>query len=143
MWRAGVSLVTWFQLRDSAAKGRPHGAVFESGLYYLCEAGLGCDSPKPSLESFRFPFVAFRTGGRALVWGRTPGGGAGKVIVEQLVGTQWREVATLRTHGGGIFKGRPRRHGGGPLRARLAASGEPSNPFSLVRPPDRPVNPFG
>ena len=24
MWRAGVSLVTWFQLRDTATEGRPH-----------------------------------------------------------------------------------------------------------------------
>jgi hypothetical protein len=143
MWRAGVSLVTWFQLRDSAARGRPHNDVFESGLYYFCEGGLGCDQPKVSLEAFRFPFVAFRSGRHAKVWGRTPAGNAGRVVVDQLVGRRWRAVRSFRARGGGIFEGRVRRHGGGPLRARLQGGSELSIPFSLVRPPDRPVNPFG
>ena len=143
MWRSGVSLVTWFQLRDDDAKGRPHNQVFESGLYEFCAGGLGCDKPKLSFQAFRFPFVAFRSGSHARVWGRTPGGGAGRVVVEQLVGRRWRAVAAYRARGGGIFQGKPRRRGRGPLRARLAKSGEQSLSFSLVRPPDRPVNPFG
>jgi hypothetical protein len=143
MWRAGVSLVTWFQLRDSAAGNRPHNDVFESGLYYRCDGGVACDSPKPSLEAFRFPFVAFRSGGSAKVWGRTPPGHAGKVVVEQLRGRGWRKVKSFRARGSGTFSGRVRRHGRGALRARLRDGGEQSVPFSLVRPPDRPVNPFG
>jgi hypothetical protein len=143
MWRSGVSLVTWFQLRDDDAKGRPHNEVFESGLYDFCAGGLGCDRPKLSFQAFRFPFVAFRSGRRAHVWGRTPGGRAGRVVVDQLVGRGWRTVAAYRARGNGIFQGEPRRRGGGPFRARLSRGGEQSLPFSLVRPPDRPVNPFG
>jgi hypothetical protein len=143
MWHSGVGLVTWFQLRDDDAEGRPHSSVFESGLYEFCAGGLGCDKPKPSLQAFRFPFVAFRSGGRVQVWGRTPPGSTGRVVVEQLVGQTWRPVRTYRVHRDGIFRGKPRRRGRGPLRARLSQSNELSVPFSLVRPPDRPVNPFG
>jgi hypothetical protein len=32
MWRSGVSLVTWFKLRDDATLGRPNSATFQSGL---------------------------------------------------------------------------------------------------------------
>jgi hypothetical protein len=143
MWRAGVSLVTWFQLRDSAAQGRPHSDVFESGLYYLCDGGVGCDQPKISFEAFRFPLVAFRSGRYASVWGRTPGGRPGSVIVDQQRGRRWRAVGAFRAGVDGIFEGRVRRRGGGPLRARLYRENEYSIPFSLVRPADLPVNPFG
>jgi hypothetical protein len=143
MWHAGVSLVTWFQLRDDESKGRPHNEVFESGLYEFCAGGLGCDRPKLSLQAFRFPFVAFRTGRYARVWGRTPTSGRGTVIIEQLTGRGWRTVGRLRARKGGIFEGRRRRHADGPLRARLKSGGELSVQFSLHRPADRPVNPFG
>jgi hypothetical protein len=143
MWRAGVSLVTWFQLRDDNADGRPHNEIFESGLYNFCAGGLGCDRPKLSHQAFRFPFVAFRSGARVRIWGRTPAGGAGSVIVDQFAGRRWRAVGAFRARGDGIFEGRARRRGRGPLRARIYRSIEQSLPFSLVRPPDRPVNPFG
>ena len=69
MWYAGVSLVTWYRLRD----GPPDGPV-QSGLWFRCTDGIACDAPKPSsLKAFRFPFVAFRSGKRHVrVWGRTP-----------------------------------------------------------------------
>jgi hypothetical protein len=143
MWHSGVSLVTWFQLRDDDAKGRPHNQVFQSGLYYFCAGGLGCAGPKPSLQAFRFPFVAFRSSRHVRVWGRTPGSGAGRVVVEQLAGRRWRTIGVFRARKDGIFEGRRRRRGRGPLRARLKRGGELSVQFSLVRPPDRPVNPFG
>ena len=38
---------------------------------------------------------------------------------------------------------RPSKLGRGKLRARMVKSGEGSISFSLRRPPDRPVNPFG
>jgi hypothetical protein len=143
MWSAGVSVVTWFQLRDDFANGRPHNQVFQSGLYSFCAGGLGCDQPKLSLTAFRFPFVAFRSRGRALIWGRTPGGRPGSVIIDQLVGKRWRAVGAPRARGGGIFKARVRLRGRGRLRARIYRGSDASVPFSLVRPPDRPVNPFG
>ena len=143
MWQSGVSLVTWFQLRDDAANGRPDNQVFQSGLYLRCSAGLACDSPKPALTAFRFPFVAFRFGRRVRVWGRTPAGQAVKVSVQQRTGRRkWRKVAKLRPDGYGIFFRRLRLSRGGALRAVLPG-GEASLGFSLRRPPDRTVSPFG
>lgn len=143
MWRAGVSLVTWFQFRDDAARGRPDNQVFQSGLYSRCNAGLSCDRPKPALKAFRFPFVAFRAGRRVSFWGRTPGGRRGKVIVEQSSGRRWRRVASIGSNRYGIFARRVRTSRHGALRAHLARGNARSLPFSLKRPPDRQVNPFG
>jgi hypothetical protein len=142
MWKAGVSLVTWFKLRDDAANGRPHSDSFESGLYFRCQT-LSCDRPKPALQAFRFPFVAFRNGRRVYFWGRTPSGKRGRVIVEQAVGKRWKRLAQMRTDRYGIFSRRVRTSRKGRLRARLAGGGTQARPFSLRRPPDLPVNPFG
>src|SRR6185503_3520889 len=74
MWRAGVSLASWFQMRD----GFGDGARFADGLYRICPdqpENLNCDKAKISFVSFRFPFVAFRRDrGHVLIWGRTPAG---------------------------------------------------------------------
>jgi hypothetical protein len=143
MWRAGVTQVTWFQLRDEADGGRPHPQVFESGLYFRCAGGLACDRAKPALTAFKFPFVAFRARhGRASVWGRTPGGVRAKVSVEQATRHGWVRLATVKANRRGIFQGRVHRRNSRPLRARLA-NGTTSLPFSLHRPRDRTVNPFG
>jgi hypothetical protein len=143
MWRSGVSLVTWFQLRDDAANGRPNSQVFQSGLYLRCSNGIECDRPKLALNAFRFPFVAFRKGRRVSIWGRTPGGQPASVIVEQAVGGGWRPVIELRTNNVGVFTKRVRARKRGALRARLAGGGPEALPFSLKRPRDRRVNPFG
>jgi hypothetical protein len=140
MWYAGVSLVTWYRLRD----GPPEGPV-QSGLWFRCGGGVACDTPKSaSLKAFRFPFVAFRSGrGRVRVWGRTPDGVAGKVAIERSRKGKWRKLRTLKVGSNGVFRERipgPRK---GSIRARLVASGEKSTGFSLKRPPDMPVNPFG
>jgi hypothetical protein len=143
MWRAGVSQVTWFQLRDEAAGIRPHPQVFESGLYLRCAGGLACDTPKLALTAFRFPFVAFRARkGRASIWGRTPGGVRANVTIEQATRHGWRSFGKVRANPHGIFKRRVRRRNSRPLRARLA-DGTAALPFSLHRPHDRTVNPFG
>jgi hypothetical protein len=143
MWRAGVSLVTWFQLRDDAPEGRPHSQVFQSGLYLRCSGGIECDRPKLALNAFRFPFVAFRKGRRVSIWGRTPSGQPASVIVEQAARGGWRPVAQLNTGSSGVFSGRVRAARRGSLRARLAAGGAEALPFSLKVPRDRRVNPFG
>jgi hypothetical protein len=142
MWQNGVGLVTWFQLRDDARNGQPDRDVFQSGLYFRCASGLRCDRPKPSLRAFRFPFVAFRNGRRVRVWGRTPGGRRGTVIVEQRSGS-WKRLARLRADRSGIFARSLRTSSPGELRARFIGSRDTSAPFSLKRPPDRFVNPFG
>jgi hypothetical protein len=143
MWRAGVSQVTWFQLRDEVDPNRPHSQVFESGLYFRCAGGMGCDTAKPALSAFRVPFVAFRSRrGRASTWGRTPGGVRAQVTIEQATRHGWRRLARVRANGHGIFRHSVRLRGSRPLRARLP-DGTTALPFSLHRPRDRTVNPFG
>jgi hypothetical protein len=140
MWYAGVSLVTWYRLRD----GPPSGPV-QSGLWFRCTSGIACDSPKSrSLQAFRFPFVAFRSGRRQVrVWGRTPDSAAARVAIERSRKGKWRRLRTLRAGSNGVFRKRLRGPRRGSIRARLLGSGEASVGFSLKRPPDMPVNPFG
>ena len=141
-WLNGVDLFTWFQIRDEIKPGVGPGAVYQSGLYFACDRGIECDKPKPGfIDAFRFPFVAYKKGGGALLWGRTPTSKSGKVAIQQRSGGHWGKIGTLRADGDGIFKGRLRRQGGGDLRALY--KGKTSNPFSLKRPKDMPVNPFG
>ena len=98
---------------------------------------------KHSLQAFRFPFVAFREGGGVSVWGRTPSGKSGSVIVERRAGRGWVSVARLRADRNGIFSRRLPRSRATTFRARLVSPSESSIPFSLIVPPDRPTTPFG
>jgi len=145
MWLNGISLVTWFQIRDSQSS-IPGEFVFQSGLYFGCAGGPECWRPKPSLTAFRFPFVAFTSGDRVRIWGRTPWGRPGRVAIERR-GARWKRVVTLKSDRFGIFTRKLRTSRRGFMRARLLpAAGhaaELSVPFSLRRVPDRTVNPFG
>jgi hypothetical protein len=141
MWDAGVSLVTWYRLRD----GPPEGPV-QSGLWYRCAGGIACDTPKrSSLQAFRFPFVAFRAGkGKVRVWGRTPNSNRAKVAIERSAGRKWRRLRTLRSGSNGVFAKRFKGPRNGTLRARVLGKGrETSVGFGLKPVPDRPFNPFG
>ena len=140
MWSSGVSLVTWFEIRDQPSNGS-FPDTFQSGLYFMCAGGIGCDRPKPTLEAFRFPFVAYKKGKKVLIWGRTPFGKRGKVTIEQKSGRKFKKLKTLKTNGHGLFTKTLRAKGGGDLRAKLGK--ENSIPFSLKVPADRPGNPFG
>ncbi len=133
MWDQGVSLVTWFLLRDSSG-------AFESGLYFRGSDGVASDTPKLALTAFRFPFVAFRESKTNSIWfwGRSPYGHI-QVIVEQQVTGRWRLVTRMGPNRHGLFSGRfhstARK---GFLRARLVDGKDAAVPFSLVVPPDRP-----
>ena len=149
MWQQRVSLVIWFKVRDDGQRGGDQ-LYHQSGLYFHCAAGWSCSEPKRSFTAFRFPFVAFRAGGRVRVWGRTPSSSSGDVIVEQRRRRGgWRRVRRLRAGRHGIFSARPRTRAKGALRARIptarAASGrgERSLPFKLMKTPDVPVRVFG
>jgi hypothetical protein len=131
MWADGVSLVTWFQVRDQPFAT----SYYQSGLWYLS------GKQKPALRAFRFPFLALPRGGRVFVWGRTPAGGQGRVAVEWSGGGAWRKVATLVPDRYGVFHALLRAPVHGRLRARV--SGEASLPFALTPVPDLRVNPFG
>ena len=138
MWSAGVSLVTWFTLRDQPYATSP----YQSGLYYA-GATFALDRPKPALTAFRFPFVAFSSAAGISVWGRTPRGAAGRVLVQQYGPTGWHRVAVLEANRVGIFTDELRTGAQGPLRAVFESSDATSLPFSLVGVPDRAYEPFG
>ena len=141
LWHDGVELVTWFQIRDAVD---PPLGVFQSGLYLRCDGGLACDRPKPMIAAFRFPFTAYRSAGRVKVWGRTPSGRRGIVIVEQRRGARWVRIARLRSDANGIFERvRLKPRGAGDMRARVVGNTRASAAFSLTRVRDQAVNPFG
>lgn len=125
MWKQGVSLVTWHPLRDYTSKG----LTWQSGLYFACAGGETCDQPKPTLQAFRFPFVAYRAGPRFLVWGRAPEGDQ-EVTVEHRDKDTWKPIATLAADAHGVFGGGIESAAlGGDLRARYGP--EVSRPFRV------------
>jgi hypothetical protein len=136
MWTAGVSLVTWFRLSDDAVDASP----YQSGLYYHAD-NLATARPKLSLRAFRFPFIAFRERRGVLIWGRTPNSKPQRVVLEQRRSGRWRGLSVVKADRYGIFRATVRTSGAGPLRARVP--GDAAVPFSLVRPPDHVVDPFG
>ncbi len=147
-WAAGATSFTWFLLRDEARaperSSASPGTNFDSGLFNRCANGPACDTPKPALQAFRFPFVAYADNrGRVSIWGRTPTGVRRTVRIEQKVGGGYVKIATVKADGYGIIQRQlslPRGRRGA-LRART--SGGASPPFSLKVPPERPVEPFG
>jgi hypothetical protein len=138
-WRARVSHFFWYSLRDSQREpNEAFGESLESGLYYR-GATLELDQPKPFLNAFRFPFVAY-PGERGLAfWGRTPNGGRREVTIQIWKGRRWRTVEVVQANGQGVFNGvAPTQYGSrkrGSARARFA--NEASIPFSM-----RPVKDF-
>jgi hypothetical protein len=138
MWNAGVSLVTWFTLRDQPLATSP----YQSGLYFL-GSSFAHDRPKPAFTAFRFPFVAFPSSKSIAVWGRTPAGVHGTVLVEQHGASGWKQIAVLQANRVGIFSAKLRSTGRGPLRALFPSEQAVSLSFSLVSPPDHAYQPFG
>jgi hypothetical protein len=137
MWKAGVTLVTWLELRDN-----PLTTDIQSGLYYR-GSSVARDRPKRSLSAFRFPFVAFASSSGISYWGRTPLSHAGRVRIEfSRKGDRWRKVRFARANAAGIFLGRVNssaRRG----FVRAVVGGSKSVPFSLTVPADRAFTPFG
>ncbi|HEY2630956.1 MAG TPA: hypothetical protein VGI26_01090 [Solirubrobacteraceae bacterium] len=144
-WSAKISMFTWFRLSDDPQNI----SQFQSGLYFSCPGGgVSCDSPKPAAAAFRFPFVAYTTQRRRLlVWGRTPAGVRSRVRIQWLEKNRWQTFTTLSTDSNGIFTARPLLpRGASSKSAKLRAvrsGGEASPAFSLARPRDIAVTPFG
>lgn len=138
MWAAGVSLVAWLALRDEA---RP--SYLQSGLWYRGTTP-GDDRPKPALQAFRFPLVAFPQRRRIFVWGRTPAGQPGDVVVERSFRGGWARLGVLKANTHGIFSARFWSTAAtGSVRARVVGGTHRARPFSLRDPGDLPVDPFG
>lgn len=136
MWKAGISVVTWLDLRDHPYPSE----VTQSGLYWR-GASLAQDKPKPSLTSFKFPLVAYKRAKGVYVWGRTPWGKAGRVTVQWRSGRRWKTIGTFATNRYGIFSRVVKAGSTGFVRA--SAAGSRSLGFSLKQPPDRLFRPFG
>jgi len=137
MWSSGVSLVTWFLIRDE-----PPPSYFQSGLFFD-RPTLTKAQAKPALTAFRFPAVGIPTRHGFLVWGRTPASKPGNVIVEQSFKGGWLRLAILRTDRYGIFQRRFQRPAVGSVRASLVGLGDRALPFGLKPVRDRFFNPFG
>jgi hypothetical protein len=133
MWRDGVSLVAWFQVRDEPLRTSP----LQSGLYF------GDGRPKPYLQGFRFPVVAFPRGNGVYVWGRTPTSQRGRLRIERRAGSGWRTLGILASDAAGIFQRTFATPPTGYVRARLVGTSQVSLPFSLRAVPDRVYTPFG
>jgi hypothetical protein len=138
MWQNKVTLVAWFLLQDE-----PLGtSFFQSGLYYR-GSSFQTARPKPALRAFRFPFVGFPRRGGSYVWGRTPAGRRGPVVIEQSFRGGWRRLGVVQADRNGIFQRRFTSTPVGWVRARNLRTREYSRPFSLKHHPDQFFNPFG
>jgi hypothetical protein len=138
MWYAGISVATWFFLRDG---GRGVDARFQSGLYTRCSGGVACDRPKLALRAFRFPFVALRQRRGVRIWGRIPPSSTSTTVaLERARNGGWIRVGSTRVNHAGVFTRLLPRSGGGRYRARIPG-GEASLGFSLRVPADFRVSP--
>lgn len=141
MWLSGVSLVTWFLLEDY-----PSPSPYQSGLYFH-GSSLANARAKPSLTAFRFPFVAYLGKRNAVsVWGRDATSDKQTLTVQFRHGTRgsWRTVARISSNANGIFKATLKLKAKKTdwLRASAAGSGN-SLAFSLIRPKDPHIGPWG
>jgi len=104
-WRVGVDHFFWFSLRDDPA-GPGYAQTVQSGLYQR-GATVADDTPKLTLDVFRFPFVALPATGGFGFWGRTPTSGPGPVRIEvRDKKGGWRTVKTVHARASGLFLGR-------------------------------------
>jgi Concanavalin A-like lectin/glucanases superfamily len=100
-WKAGVSLFTWFQLWDEPGYSR-----YQDGLFFRNGEDLRYAQPKPSFTSFRFPFVAYQQRKKVFVWGRTPYGVRGRVLIQRMTKSGWRKAGAFTANRYGIFSGK-------------------------------------
>jgi hypothetical protein len=136
MWANGVSLVVWLQLEDYVG-------LYQGGFYFYAK-DFAKAKAKPTLEGFRFPFVALRRKNGVYVWARTPTSRPARLGIEQQLraGGPWRRVAAVGAGRYGIAQKVLKTSPVGRYRARFSR-GEASLPFSMKVPPDHFYNPFG
>jgi Cellulase (glycosyl hydrolase family 5) len=135
-WNSGVSLFTWFEIRDNPQ------IHFESALYFR-GATVAADTPKPARAAFLFPFVGHIIKGKLIVWGRTPWGQPGTVQIEELhKGGGWTVIGTVATDANGIFTQTFGSSHGKYVRARVAG-GLVSPQFPEKGTKNMKISPFG
>jgi hypothetical protein len=143
-WKEGIEHFFWFSIVDFPRNGLPPNQSVESGFYFWNPV-VALQKPKPTIDAYRFPFVALRQGNGLMVWGRTPNSRGGRVRIEAKQGGGWKTLRTLSASGKGMFTavlgtsyGKDKK---GAVRARYG--GESSVPFPMNPVGDHPVNPFG
>ena len=142
MWLSGVSLVTWFLLRDY-----PSPSPYQSGLYFYSPSIENAQA-KPSLTAFRFPFVAYlgKAKNMVSVWGRDATSDKETVSIQLRHGKagNWKPVALISSNVNGIFQTTLKLKATKKdwLRASTLGSGN-SLAFSLTRPNDPRIGPWG
>jgi hypothetical protein len=121
LWREGAQAVFWNQVGDQPPIPS-YAATAQSGVYYLN------GTPKPALQAYRFPLVAWHIGRSAIdVWGRSPVSGG--VTIEQRRNSGWRTVRRLTERAGATFV--IRIAGGGSATLRAHAGGQSSLVWQL------------
>jgi hypothetical protein len=144
-WAVGVEYFFWYSLRDPEPEpGLPFSQTDQGGLFFR-GATVAQDQPKPFMEAYRFPFVAYPKAKGLSFWGRTPSSGPGRVVIQTLKRGHWHKAFVAQADEAGIFRGLAPRHYGrnksGAVRALY--SGQASVPFPMRPVPDFPHAPFG
>jgi hypothetical protein len=87
LWSEGVSLVTWYLIRDQAPVPN-YADTYQSGMYFRN------GTAKQAQRAFQFPLVVDRRGtGEPIVWTRVPV--AGTLQIQGRVDGRWSAVVTL------------------------------------------------
>jgi hypothetical protein len=140
MWSNGVSLLVWFQLRDTPT-GSDWVPFGEAGLFFKTTDRYADERAKPAARVFEFPFAAVPEHGRVTLWGRTPDSRRHTVAIERRSHGRWSRVARVTANAHGIFLLRRTNLNGAVLRAHVGRSR--SLAFEAVPTRDHPVRPFG
>ena len=139
MWYSGVSLVTWYRLRDgprTARSVRPVVPLRRRDRLRHAEVLLAEGVPVPLRG------VPLRQGARARLGpdtGRCRREGRDRALAKG----KWRKLRTLKRGLERRVSQADRGASQGQHPGASGRSGEKSVGFSLKRPPDMPVNPFG
>jgi Concanavalin A-like lectin/glucanases superfamily len=126
-WQNDVRVFTWLMLWDQIYPWEP----LQSGLFFRNGENFADARPKPTFYAFRFPFVAYREGGKIALWGKTPYGRSGRVAVQQRTATRWRWVGTFDANRNGIFEGTARYRK--PKSSRAKSPARPSSAAETYR----------
>lgn len=144
-WKQGVEHFFWFSIVDFDRRGViPPNENVEAGFYFW-NPNVAEQQAKPTIDAFRFPFVALREGKGLMVWGRTPNSTGGTVRIEAKGNGGWKTLRTLRAAGNGMFTTVLGTSYGADRKGSVRATylGESSVPFPMNPVGDHRVNPFG
>lgn len=147
MYKANVSTMLWFGLRDQPKGPGKWAWTFQSGLY-LRGNTIENDKPKKVLKAYRYPFYAQLAGKKGFsFWGRTPNSKTATIDIygRRGAGGGYSKVGTVQANANGIFTGVIRKNGftvRGSAYARIRG-GQSAVPFGLNRTKDIYQPPFG